>query len=111
MGDTYKAMWDNADFENKIRYNHLDSLLCDIDDQLMELYIDKICTELEIEIARVLGEYVEDLGDELFGIDEEIGLLDDKYDVVLDFFDEELFVMLAEYERVRKDDDIDEMFG
>lgn len=97
--DFNEDMFKYAEFENRVRYNHLDEKLCDLDDELKQLEIDRLCTELDIEIAEVLENDTEELCSELAEIEEEIDRLEVEYEVVMDFFDKELIEMLESYDR------------
>lgn len=69
----FKEIFEKADFEVKVRYNHLDERLCDIDDELKQLEIDRICCELDIDIAETLkDDEAQTLYEELAEIMEEI---------------------------------------
>lgn len=96
--DIYKY----AEFENKVRYSHLDQKLCDLDDELKQLEIDRLCTELDIEIADVLESDTEELYDELSEIEEKIERVEHEYEVVSDFYDKELIEIIESYDSKKK---------
>lgn len=95
LKDVHEDIFKYAEFENKVRYNHLHERLCDIDDELMQLQIDRLCTELDIEIAESLGENTELLEEELAEIIDETDKKEIEYEVVHDFYDKELFEILS----------------
>lgn len=92
---TFEELVREADFEVKVRFNHLDDTLCDIDESLMELYIDQICVETDIEIADEVEESTVILRKELDEIEKNIDYLELKYEIVCDMYDECLFEILG----------------
>ncbi|MEY8417074.1 hypothetical protein AAK964_12290 [Tissierella praeacuta] len=93
----FKEIMEMAEFENRVRYSHLDERLMDIDDELKQLEIDRICCELDIDIAETLGDddEAQTLYEELAEIMDEIEDKLVEYDTVLDFFDKELIEILS----------------
>ncbi|MCK9471766.1 MAG: hypothetical protein M0Q88_08450 [Bacilli bacterium] len=92
---TFEELVRDADFDVSVRFNHLDDTLCEIDESLMELYVDQICTEIDIIIARELEESTVILRAELDEIEKNIDYLLHKYEIVCDMYDEVLFEILG----------------
>ena len=98
---TFAELIEDADFDMKVRYSHLDDKLIEIDDILMNLYEDQICRELDIKIAEEMGEVTVFSRKELDEIERNIDYFEYEYEVVHDFYDEVLFEILGGLEIAR----------
>ncbi len=113
---TFQDAYDMCDFEIQCRYNYLDQLLCEIDDEIMYLTEELEKAKVNGEIAKELINNNEEIARKLFEdygeinektlsngfriekIQEEIDYLYEKYEIVMDMYDEVFLGILANIE-------------
>ncbi|MSU01390.1 hypothetical protein [Tissierella pigra] len=103
MIKTFEDALDMCDYDIKVKFAYLDNLLCDLDDDISEVFEEIAYAEVDEEICnRLIESDFEDERERLFKINqrqmklaEELDYLQVKYDIVEDLYEEVLFNILA----------------
>lgn len=103
---TFEDALDLCDFEIKCRYDYLDELLCNIDDEIMYLAEEIERANIDKEVAEeMLDLGFEEARDKMIEANRErvelnkrLKYLEEKYEITMDLFDEVFLGILANIE-------------
>ena len=101
---SFEDYLDECDYDVQIKFNYLDELLCQLDDQISETFADIQKVEIDQEVLLKMDEYYDDIvikTEDIIAVNRErvkltkrLNILEKRYDVVEELYEDMMFQIL-----------------